>query len=175
MERLARLPKMTPAEVAAQKEKEYGPVGLALGQRFLSGAILANEIAPELRRFSGEAGRIVRRALMDALCRSIELNDEQKSRKALSGIRELVSEQGAFPESAEQDLAQIFAEYGTEKERRSRKLEEVAIEKLRNLGISGTALRANMEENEAWQQEMQNLQQDFEPRLQKIRELLSRS
>jgi hypothetical protein len=173
MERISRMPELTPDEIAAQREKECGPIGLALSKRFLDGTILESELEPELKKYSGEQARIVRRVLIDALCRSIQLDDQQKSRKALSGIRELLSREGRFPETTGDDLEQILASYDEAKSRELQRFEILEIEHLNEFGISGTAVRPNMAENEAWQQEMQRIQQAFEPRLDSIRKALS--
>jgi hypothetical protein len=172
MERIARMPELTPDEITAQKEKEYAPIGLALSKRFLDGTILESELAPEMKKYSGEQGRIVRRVLIDALCRSIQLDDKQRSRKALSGIGELLSPEDRFPQSAGQDLENILAGYDEEKAKEARRLEGLEIERLIEFGISGTAVRPNVVENEAWQRGIQRIKQAFEPRLESIRKAL---
>jgi hypothetical protein len=175
MERISHMPELSPEEIAAQKEKECDPIARALSKRFLEGAILESELVPELKKYRGEQVPIVRRVLIDNFCRSIQLEDKERSRKALSGIRELLSRESGFPEEAAEDLEQILTGYDQEKVKEAERLEVLEIERLKELGISGTAVRPNMAESAALQQGMQRIRELFEPRLDNIRKALSHS
>jgi hypothetical protein len=54
-------------------------------------------------------------------------------------------------------------------EAKSEELEAAATENYKKLGISGSAVRPNLNENEQWQQESDNLRKSFEPELEKLR------
>jgi hypothetical protein len=47
-----------------------------------------------------------------------------------------------------------------------------ANESLKALGISGSAIRPNLNENEQWKQEVERLRQSFEPKLEQLRQSL---
>ena len=64
MEKISRLPELTPEEIAGQKEREYMPIGEALCQRYLNGAITDKDLSFELEKCHGDKEHIVRRTLV---------------------------------------------------------------------------------------------------------------
>jgi len=172
LERVSRMPELTPAEVAAQKEKEYGPVGAALGNRFLEGFLAAGEIKAELARHPGELGRIVRRACLAQLCGSLAVDDPQRTRRAMEGIRALQNPGGAFFEEAEQEMQSLLDGFEREAAAGREKAEAGARQALADLGVSGPALRPNLASGEFWGKEVSRILRAFEPRLQELRSRL---
>jgi hypothetical protein len=173
MEKLSDLPELTPEEIREQKEKEYGPVGEALAKRYLSGAISDGELPAELARHAGEPGKIVRHALADGLCRELNLeNNIEIGERALKGLKLLVSEKSKAIEKIGNEFREMVEEFDKKAEEASRQFEVLAIERLGKLGIAGSAVRPNMNEDEHWNKHLQEIQNVFEPRLGAIRNRL---
>lgn len=175
MERISGLPQLTPGEIAAQKEKEYRLIGESLCKKYLDGAIRSDQLPVEAGKHGGEQGPMVRRALIQSLCRSIRLEDAPTAILALTGLASFMADKTGFPEEAGKNLRQILDEFEREKVERSREFEVLAVEEIRELGISGTAVRPNLDQNETWKQELIRIQKAYEPRLANLREMLLRA
>jgi predicted component of type VI protein secretion system len=76
-------------------------------------------------------------------------------------------------EAAAKDFLNIFSDFIEEKDKKFRKFELLAGELIDNLGISGSAVRINMNENETWKQELNRIRESYEPRLKKLRNMLT--
>jgi hypothetical protein len=173
MEKVARLPGLTPEEIAAQKEKEYGPIGEALCLKYLKGTLSGRDLPSELDKYRGDEGRIVRRALILSLCRSIQFEDVRKARIAMEGIALLAAGDGNGMEEARRDFEQILGEVDRETQKTLRTFESSAKARLKSLGISGSAIRLNPNADPDWLQELARIRQAFEPRMEKLRVRLS--
>ena len=104
MERLARMPALTPEELNEQREKEYGPRGKGIAGRYLDGPLRSSDLAGELRRYQGKEGEVVRKAFVSALCDAISLRDEAKSVRAIEGINAQIGVDPDLREPSTRDL-----------------------------------------------------------------------
>jgi len=171
MERISALPELTPEEIAAQKEKQFGPVGEALAGKYLSGLVNDDELQVELGKRESGQRQIIRRALISSLCRNLQLEgDLSAAGKALSGLRRIAPEKETIIGKAAEEYKSIVHEFDQEKKRQSQAIESSA---LRPLGISGTAVRCNSAENTHWLDELKKIRQAYEPRLETLRVSLS--
>ena len=123
MERISALPELTAEEIAAQKEKQYRPVGEAIAVRYLNGLISVEEVASELEKYRDEQKRIVERALISSLCSAllIEGNPESAAR-ALCGISRIRPEKRSLVEKAANDFQTIRQEFARETNEKSNEL-----------------------------------------------------
>jgi hypothetical protein len=170
MERISALPELTPEEIAAQKEKQYSPIGEAIAGKYLNGFISEDEIADEAEKCQGEQKQIVMRALVSSLCRAMHIGGGPDSvARALKGISRVAPGKAPLIEKAGEDFRSILGEFEQEKQMRSVEFQEAAAKKMRELGISGAAVRPNLNENEAWQNELGKLRQAYESRLSVLR------
>lgn len=170
MERVSSLPELTPEELAAQKIREYAPLGEALGQKYLNGYVNESEMVDELNRYGQEQRSIVLRALAGALIRTMSL-DAEKSwiAKAVLGIAALLPEQGAVIERGADLHRAIQREYEREQSKRAPQFETLALERLSRLGVSGSAIAVNLGEDEQWRKVSSGIRKTYEPRLQDLR------
>lgn len=169
MERISGLPELTPAEIAEQKEKEYQPVGEALTNKYMQGILDENGFLFELNKHQGDSGIIVRRALISSLCRSIRLDDFQATVKALNGLCLLAGDAEDIREKANAAWIRILDGFEQGKNTTLEKYEASEREKLDALGISGSAVRPNLKENELLKKELDGLCASFEPEMEKLR------
>jgi hypothetical protein len=175
MEKLSDLPELTPEEIREQKEKEYGPVGEALARKYLSGSISDSELHLELAGYSGDRGLIIRHSLAESLCRELRLeNDGEIGGRALKGLKLLLPENSKAVERIGDEFRNIVDEFSKKKEENSRQFEVMAIERLGKLGIAGSAVRPNLNEDAYWKQHLHEIQNVYEPRLEDIRSRLMR-
>ena len=173
MERVKALPELTPEEIAAQKEKEFGPVGISLAMKYMSGAIAADELPSDLGRHAPDRRSVIRRALISSLCGEILAEaSPETAMKALKGISLIAPERSEFFASVEANISGILSEFEVEKKNRFHAFDDLANEKLRTLGISGSAVRPNMSESEEWNAALDRIKQAYEPRLESIRKNL---
>ena len=172
MERISTLPRLTPGEIAEQKEKEYGPLGEALCRKYLDGIVTADKLPAELARYGTEQKPVVQRALIRALWQSIHFEDGPSARTALSGIALLNGGKAALLEEAGKSFQRIFDEFEREKQEKLHEFAALANEELKRIGVSGSAVRLNLKHNESWQQELSRIRQSYEPKLKDLKDRL---
>ena len=170
MERISALPELTPEDIAAQKEKEFGPKGEAIAARYMSGLLDDEELTAELDKHRANQWQIVRRTLISSLCQTLQLDgDLVAAGKALSGLCRIAAERTSVIGEAASDYQSIVHEFDREKRKQSAEMEATA---LQPLGISGTAVRCNPAENAHWLEELKELRRAYEPKLARVRDAL---
>lgn len=170
MERVSGLPQLTPEEIAAQKTREYAPLGEALCQKYLNGYVKEGEMLEELNRYREEQRSIVLRALVAALLRTMSLEGEKTwISRAVSGIAALIPERGHIIERGADSHRAVRREYEREQSKRAPQFEALALEKLSRLGVSGSAVTVNLGEDEQWRKVSSGIRKTYEPRLQDLR------
>jgi hypothetical protein len=173
MERISAMPELTPEEIAAQKEKEYGPIGTALAVKYMSGAIASGDLPAELNRHSLDRRPVIRRALVSNLCRAILADSALEIvMKAFDGMSQIAPEKETFLATMREKVSRILEELKAAEAVSLRKFVDLAYGKLRNLGISGSAVKPNMSESEEWKEELGRIKQVCEPKLENLRKAL---
>lgn len=171
MEKVAKLPKLTKEEIRERQEKEYGPLGRAMAKRFLMDDLVATRLEVELFKHGDERDEIVQKAFVAGMCQSIDLEDEKTNAKVFEGIRVLAADDRLEETARRWD--DIFQDYERQKQRQLATVEEAENARLRDLGVSGSAIRLNLQENEGWRQRLSELQRAFLPKVEEIRRELS--
>jgi len=171
MERVAKLPKLTEAEIRERQETEYRPLGRAIAERFLRGELAESRLQVELCKHEGEPAEIVRRSFAERMCQSLDLEDAEITTRVLEASKVLVRD-GRLDETASR-LAETLRDYERQQQRERAKTEEAETARLRALGISGSAIRVNLQESEGWRERTSELERVFRPKLDEIRRELS--
>jgi hypothetical protein len=170
MERISGLPELTPEEIAAQKEKQYAPLGEAIAAKFLAGLFSDNELPMGLDKYEADQKAIVRRALLAGLCRAIQLEGGLESAaRALHGMSRIAPAASSLIDKAAGDFQSVVREYEQAKQDSSSGFAAEWSRKMADLGISGSAVRPNLNENEDWQEELGKLRQPYESKLEALR------
>jgi hypothetical protein len=174
MERVARMPKLTPEEMAEQKEREYGPLGVAIAVKYLDGILSDTDLPDELNKHDGIQLSIVRRALVSSLCREIQFEKGPGAvRRALNGLAQIAPEKNDAIDRCRNGYTRLTEEFEAAKEKSFGEFSITANKQLHALGISGSAIRANLNENAQWKEELSRIRQSFEPKLAQLRTVLS--
>ncbi len=173
MERISAMPKLTPEEITEQKEQQYKPIGEALGRRFLQGSIREADLLSELKSDDKEQHRTVRRFCIVTLCGSIQLEDEDAADKAFSGLDVLAGKGNEFCNDIRSEWDPIRNDFERQKEEKYAEFEKIAYEDLHRCGISGSAVRPNLNENESLHMELETLSRAFEPRIERFRSMVA--
>jgi len=168
LEKAAQMPSLTHEELVKQKEREFKPRGEAIANKYMGNALRGADLVTELRRYKGEEGETVKKAFLSTLFESIRLNDVEKSRRAISGIQTVEKEVSL--KEIDRELEEVFNEYRQEEKQRALVYEGLEREQLQKLGISGSAVKPNLEESKNWQQELAGLKLIYESRLNKLKE-----
>ena len=171
MEKAAKIPALTEEEVRQRLEREYAPRGRVIAERFLAGDLAATRLDFELEEFRGEEGEIVRGAFLASMCQSIELEDPERAARVLEGVKLLMGDDRV--EEASSRLRELIRDYQEERQREFAAVESAERELLRDLGVSGSAIRLNPRENERWRQRWSELQQAFHPKADEIKRKLT--
>jgi hypothetical protein len=171
MEKMAKLPKLTKDEIRERQEKEYGPQGQALARELLTGVLAESRLEVELFKHEGERGEIVRKAFSTALCQKIDLEEAETTAKVCNAIKLLVHDDQV--EEAASRLDGLLRDYERQKQQELAAIEDAESACVRDLGVSGSAIRPNPRENERLQQKCSELQQTFRPRADEIRQELT--
>jgi hypothetical protein len=173
MERVSRLPELTPEEIEEQKEREFRPIGEAMSNKYMQGQIVDDELSKDLNNHQGEKGAIVRSALMGSLCQCIQLEDNAKAMKALQGLFLLKNDEAAFREEIQKRFSQLRRDFERERQIIYKKYETIFKEKWEINGICGSAIKVNLAENEDWQSALNGIRRAYEPKLKEIRNRLT--
>jgi hypothetical protein len=171
MEKAAKLPELTREEIRERQEREYAPMGRAIAERFLTGDLAEKRLQVELFEREGEPGEIVRKAFAERMCQSIDLEDAEITTKVLEGARAIVGDEPL--EETSRRLEELVRDCERQTQRELAEVEEAENARLRDLGISGSAIRVNPRASEGWPQRMGELQREFQPKLDAIRRELS--
>ncbi len=169
MERISGLPELTAEEIAEQKEKDYRPLGEALANKYMQAILEEKDLLSGIDKHQGVAGTIVRRALAERLCRSIQLEDFRATVRAMRGLCRLAVDMEGNREKAAADWTRILDDF---ERRKNNVLQENTVsekEKLNALGISGSAVRPNLKDNESLKNKLEELRASFEPELEELR------
>ncbi|MBN2321859.1 MAG: hypothetical protein JXR49_22465 [Acidobacteria bacterium] len=169
MERISGLPELTPEEIAEQKEREYRPVGEALANKYMQEILDENDLLSGFNDHQGVAGTIVRRALVAHLCRSIQLDDFQATVRAMNGLCQLAGDAEGIREKANTAWTRILDDFENRKNKTLQENEASERERLNVLGISGSAVRPNLKDNESLKKKLDELHASFEPGLEGLR------
>lgn len=167
MERAARLPRLTKEEIRQRQEEEFGPRGRAIAERVLAGDLAASRLDVELSRYDAEQGEIVRGAFLAALCQAMNLEDAEATARAFEAIEALVRDDHL--EEASRRWSGISRDYEDQRRREFAEMEEAESGFLRDLGVSGSAIRINLQQNERWRTKRSALLQRFRPRAEEIK------
>ena len=174
MEKMAKLPKLTKDEIRERQEKEYGPQGQALARELLTGVLAETRLEVELFKHEGERGRIVRKAFSASLCQAIDLEDAETTTKVCNAIKLLVHDDYVEEAASHLDMLDgILRDYELQKQQELAAIEEAESACLRDLGVSGSAIRPNPRENERWRRKWSELQQAFRPQADEIKQELT--
>jgi hypothetical protein len=176
LERISALPELTPQEIAEQKERENAPVGTAIAVRYLNGTLSDAELPAELGRYEGERQHIIRRALLATLVRELRFGcDPRDAQRALLGASAVAPLKKNFCDAAAKSFERILREFEADKEGRLEEFSALSRQRLSELGISGSAVRPNLDEDEEWKLAVSRIRQTYEPQLDKLRyELLQK-
>ncbi len=174
MEKMAGIAGLTPEEISKQKENECRPIGEAIAGKYLARAIREADLRIELGKYTGEEARVVRRALIERLCRSIEPGDVEGGRRALEGVQMLAGPGSRF-EEMRKEFESISGDFEQETVRAYGAQERIESQRLRKLGISGSAIIPNLREREDWQQEESRIKREYDLRLDNLRNSLMRT
>ena len=167
MEKAARLPRLTKEEIREQREKELAPRARTTAARFLSGDLNGEEIAAEVMSYQKEDGEIFRHAFLESLFEPIVAGEAGKTERAVEGIRALLDVDHA--EQATSRLNSVLREYERRKGLGLAEMEASETERLRALGISGSAIRINLQGCASWKQREVELREEFGPKLDEIK------
>ena len=175
MEKISGLPELTREDVEEQKKKQFGSVGAAVAKKYLSGTISDEELPLELARHPEAARLIIRDACIAGLCREIRLNnDGEVLSKALKGLKLLAPENSNAVERLGNGFREVLNEFAAKREEESRRYGVLAVEKLRKLGISGSAVHPNLNEDADWKGQLRKIESFYEPGLRDMRRRLRR-
>ncbi len=171
MEKIAKMSELTSEEVIELKEKEYKPRGEAIANKYLGNALRGADLETELDKYQGKEREIVRKALLLTLCQSIELDDVEKSRRAMEGIQTL--EKSARLEEVRREIEGVSSGFHHQRQEKYTRLEELERGKLKRLWLSGSAVKPSLKENADWQRELKGIQAIYDVRISNLKEKLS--
>ena len=164
-EKADRLGKLTVEEEAQQREQRYRQIGTAIAQRYLDNPETLN-LTTELNKRPEEEQESVKRAILNHLIQAMDLE------KAIQGIVSLEPESQPVIEK----ITRLLQEYEVAEKKTKQELESNYRETLHQLRVSGTAVGAiNVEATPQWQQAQQRLVEALEPRLNSLKQELTKS
>ena len=167
MEKAAKLPRLTEEELRQQKEKEFGPRGRAIAGRFLAGDLADEDLDSELSRYPDEQGEVVRGAFLESMCEAIDIGEAEATARAFEGIETLVRDDRL--EETSSRLRGILQDFQEQRQRELARAEQAEAVILRELGVSGSGIRLNMEQSQGWREKRSELLARFRPKLDELK------
>jgi hypothetical protein len=167
MEKTDKLGKPSPEELKQQHEEKYALIGQSIADKFLGG-LNGRYLEIELDKYPADDRKVLIREIISSLAEAIELGDFDKSQTCLSGIRYLRKEQDT--QALEEQISEVFEEYGQAQENLRQELERHSCESLRQLGISGSAIATiNPLADAEGEERLEDLARPYEDRLTRLR------
>ncbi len=170
MEKVASMPDLTQKELAEQQEREYQPRGAAIAHKYLEGAFKERDLQPELSRYRGQEGEIVKLAFLQTLNQSVKSGSKSTSLKALDGIKAV--EPALDLGEMKRQIEAIFDEFDQQLGQRIQQYEIQERKRLRQFSISGSAVKPNLKESQTWQEELKRTWSEYDPRISTLKEKL---
>jgi hypothetical protein len=171
MEKAAKLPRLTEEEIRQRREEEFAPRGRAIAELVLRGDLSVDQLDVELSRHGGDEGEIVQGACLTSLCQAIDVENAEAATRAFEAIGAVVRN-GPLEETSRR-WSGILRDYEERRQRAFSMTEEAESVSLRDLGVAGSAIRVNLQENERWRRERSALLERFRPQVEEIqRELI---
>jgi hypothetical protein len=166
MEKAAKLPRLSEEEIRQRREEQCAPRGEAIAEAVLRGELAASRLETELSGYEAEEGEFVRKACLERLCRAPDLERAAATTRAFEAIRALSGggDLGGMPGL----WNAILGEYEAQKRCELSAAEEAGSGALGRLGVSGSAIRSNPQQNESWQHKRSELEARFAPQLEEI-------
>jgi hypothetical protein len=170
MEKVAKVTGLTHEELRLQKEKECRPRGEAIAKRYLQDAVRGTDLPIELGKYRSEEQQIVKSALLSTLFDSIDVEDINRSKKELKGIQ-IVLKADDF-EAIEHELETINSQFKENVRQEYIMCEEIERERLEKLGISGSAVKPNVEGTEDWQHRVGKIRSHYAVKVDHLKKTL---
>jgi len=138
-----------------------------LSNRFLEGHIQLNEIMKEIERMEDKTRSLVKERLLSQWINALTLGDEDE--RLLKGIESLKGEEmGGMREK----FQHLLSQYQLEKEKAKQEVRAQSLEALKKVGIYGSAVEPNIENDRIWKEKLENLKQIYSSKLKDLKEQL---
>ena len=168
-EKADRLGKLSAEEEEQQRKQKCHQIGQAITQRWLNNLDLPN-MAAALNSYREEEKGLIRQASFNCLVKAIGFN----SSKVGKAIQEIVSLEPATQPIIE-GIIKLIQEYEEAERKTRQELESNYREVLHQLRISGTGVGdIDIEATPRWQQAQQRLIKALEPRLNSLKQELTK-
>ncbi|GAG45393.1 unnamed protein product [marine sediment metagenome] len=105
------------------------------------------------------------------MCQAMDLEDAEATARVFEGIQAVVRD--GHLEEASSRWGGILRDYEEQRQQEFSTLEEAEGGLLRDLGVSGSAIRLNLRQNERWRRERSALLERFRPQVEEIQRELS--
>ncbi len=172
-ERANRLGKLSAEEKEQQERQEYRQTGQVLAQKWLDSSQKLDMTA-ELNKHEEKEGDIIKQAVIEHLVEAIELTTTQGINRLKRVIEAISSLRPELQPKAE-EIGQLVQEYEGAEQKIRQELEGNYRETLHQLRISGTAVDIiNIETDHQWHLARQGLIEAFTPRLNDLKQALTR-
>ncbi len=148
------------------KEEEFHSKAQGLVNRFLGVDFHLKEVEKELSRYHPDQRKQLETLMLQYLSESVQLDRDNDL--SFQGIE-------AFLENSQRTIGKIrelTEGYRKRKEKEYRKTEEDRLAELGRLGISGSAVQANVEGSREWEEVLAKFKPPFEDQLRVLKEEL---
>src|SRR4030042_5296543 len=137
MEKAEKVGKASPEELKQHRQEKYAQIAQSLIEKILAG-LDARHWNLELDKYPAEDRALLTGNVILSLAKAIDLEDEEKSRNSLAGLRYL--RKGSSPQDFEDRVTELLDEYRQAKSALEKDLEQDVWASLENLGISGSTI-----------------------------------
>jgi len=149
------------------KQKEVLQKATSLFHRYREGHLSLNEILKQIEKMEKKTATTVKELLLSQWIDALSLGDGDE--RILKGIESL--KQRSIDE-VNQRFHHLLSQYRGEKAKARERVQAQSVEALRKDGISGSAVKPNVEGCELWKKENQKLDHSYRMKLEEIKQQL---
>ena len=146
------------------KRKEVFQKAASLFHRYRDGLLSLHEIQKQVDKMEKATATAVKELLLSQWIDALSLDDDYE--KIFKGVE--LFEQRNIAETR-QEFCSLLSRYQSKREKIKEKAKLQLIEGLRKDGISGSAVEPNLERNELWEKENEELSHSFKTALEQIK------
>ncbi len=169
MEKVAKMPKIDSQEIENQKKQEFMAIGEGLANQLINGTLRKKNLQTELDKYDESSQKLVKGSLLEVLRKTISLEDPSINQLVFEIIAKI--EPKADIEAINEKLSRLIDDYHQQKQLDYALLVKDERNRLKEIGISGSAITPNINEHESWKKKLDELLSSYQDKLETIYKL----
>ncbi|MBU2512889.1 hypothetical protein KJ966_16240 [bacterium] len=173
MEKVAKMPKIDSQEIEEHKKQEFMAVGEGLANQLLKGTLRRKNLQAELGKYDENKRKLVINSLLQVLKKTVNFEDPSVNQLVFEIIAEI--EPKTNIEKINEELSLLIDDYQQQKQLDYALLVKEERNRLKEMGISGSAITPNIHETEIWKNKLGEILSSYQEKLEVIYNMFPQS